>query len=97
VAFVVRFFSLPQEKEYNRTLMVDNNLLQIPIGDTVRIQGFEGSKAVATKLRQYGLFVGDQARILRKAPFAGPVLLEVNGREIALSRGIALKILVERI
>jgi len=77
--------------------MVDNNLLQIPIGDTVRIQGFEGSKAVATKLRQYGLFVGDQARILRKAPFAGPVLLEVNGREIALSRGIALKILVERI
>ena len=75
--------------------MVMNNLLRVEIGTVVRIQSIEGGKALAFKLRQYGLFVGDQVRILRLAPFAGPVLLEVNGREIALGRGIAAKIMVE--
>jgi ferrous iron transport protein A len=75
--------------------MVNNTLLQVQIGATVRIQSLEGGNALAAKLRQYGLFIGDQARVLRMAPFAGPVLLEVNGREIALGRGIAAKIIVE--
>ena len=77
--------------------MVTNNLLQAQIGSTIRIQSFEGGKALASKLRQYGLFIGDQARVLRVGAFAGPVLLEVNGREIALGRGIAAKIFVEAI
>jgi ferrous iron transport protein A len=77
--------------------MVTNNLLQVQIGTTVRIQSFEGGKALASKLRQYGLFIGDQARVLRMGVFAGPVLLEVNGREIALGREIAAKINVETI
>jgi ferrous iron transport protein A len=77
--------------------MVINNLLQVKIGTTIRIQSFEGGKALASKLRQYGLFIGDQARVLRMGTFAGPILLEVNGREIALGRGIAAKIIVETI
>ena len=75
--------------------MVDNTLLHAPIGVQIRIKGFEGGRALKLKLRQYGLFIGDQARVLRLAPFAGPVLLEVNGREIALGRDIATKIIVE--
>ena len=75
--------------------MATNNLLQVQIGVTFRIHSFEGGNALASKLRQYGLFIGDQARVLRMAPFAGPVLLQVNGREIALGRGIAAKIMVE--
>lgn len=77
--------------------MGKNILLQAQIGKTVRIQGVEGGKALAVKLRQYGLFIGDQARIIRQAPFDGPILLEVNGREIALGRGIAAKVIVEEI
>lgn len=50
---------------------------------------------MVSKLRQYGLFIGDEARVLRLAPFEGPILLEVNGREIALGRGIAVRIMVE--
>jgi Fe2+ transport system protein FeoA len=75
--------------------MGTNNLLQVKLGATVRIQSFQGRRGVATKLRQYGLFVGDQARVIRLAPFSGPVLLEVNGREIALSRDIAAGVIVE--
>lgn len=77
--------------------MGNKNLLQIEIGATVRILGFEGSKAVSAKLRQYGLFIGDKAQVVRQAPFAGPVLLEVGGREIALSQDIAARVIVEDI
>ena len=77
------------------TFMVSNTLLQTQIGVIVRIKGFDGSQVLAAKLRQYGLFAGDQVRVLRLAPFAGPVLIEVNGREIALGRGIAARISVE--
>jgi ferrous iron transport protein A len=75
--------------------MVNNTLLHAKAGTTVRIQGFEGGKALASKLRQYGIFIGDQARVIQFAPFAGPVLLEVNGREIALGRRIAARVIVE--
>lgn len=48
-----------------------------------------------SRLTQHGLFVGDRIRVLRAAPLQGPLLVEVNGREIALGRRIAEKIIVE--
>jgi len=44
---------------------------------------------------QYGLHVGDELRMVRIAPLGGPVLIEVNGREIALGTVLAEKIIVE--
>ncbi len=75
--------------------MVKFALLEAQAGATVRIREFEGGPDVAAKLRQYGIFAGDMARIIRFAPLQGPVLLEVNGREIALGRKMASKIIVE--
>lgn len=75
--------------------MEKTSLLDTPIGATVRISGFDGRKSVATKLRQYGLFIGDLVRVLRHGSFEGPVLVELNGREIALGREIASKVIVE--
>lgn len=71
------------------------NLLQAPIGARLRIHSLEGGRGLDRKLRQYGLFAGDEARLLRRAPFGGPLLIEVNGREIALGRGVAASVLVE--
>jgi len=48
-----------------------------------------------SKLNQLGLQVGDKLHVLRRAPFGGPVLVECNGREVALGRGVAEKIIVE--
>ena len=47
------------------------------------------------KLRQLGLLPGDLARVMRHAPFGGPIMIEVNGRTIALGKGVAAKIAVE--
>lgn len=67
-------------------------LLDIPLNVQVRLSSFDEVRA---KLNQYGLYVGDVVRVLRVAPLGGPLLVEVNGREIALGHAVAEKILVE--
>lgn len=73
------------------------DLLDVAMGKWVRIIKIQGGAGLDLKLQSIGLMLGVTARIKRQAPFGGPVLLEVNGREIALGRGIAEKVEVEEI
>jgi ferrous iron transport protein A len=70
-------------------------LLQAENGKSVRITGFEGGTGVEHKLRQLGLVPGDIAQVVRQAPFGGPMMVDVDGRLIAIGRGIASKVSVE--
>ena len=67
-------------------------LLQVQNGRTVRVLKINGGQGLAHKLHQLGLLPGDRAKVLRHAPLGGPVLVEVEGRSIALGRGVASKI-----
>jgi len=69
-------------------------LTQIETHKTVKILRIEGDRGLQDKLRQLGILPGDIASIIRHAPFGGPVLIEVGGREIALGQQIAFNILV---
>ena len=71
-------------------------LTEVEKGTQVRIAYIEGGRGCVSRLNRFGLYPGDLVRILRHAAFNGPILLEVRGMEIALGRGIASKILVER-
>ncbi len=70
-------------------------LLDIPKGKTVRIVGYHGGKNINFKLRQLGLSPGRVVKVLRYAPLGGPVMLDVEGRSIAIGRGIAARVEVE--
>ena len=70
-------------------------LMDVNNGQWVRVTDIHGGQELELKLRQLGVLPGDQARVMRHAPFGGPIMIEVNGRSIALGRGIAKKILVE--
>ena len=70
-------------------------LIDVEPGIRVKVVGFEGGEKFQDRLFQHGLYPGDRARILRTAPMKGPLLVEVSGREIALGRAVAKKILVE--
>ena len=70
-------------------------LLDAPLNQWLNVLVFEGGARMQARLSQHGLFAGDRVRVLRMAPLDGPLLVEVNGREIALGRGIAEKIFVE--
>lgn len=71
------------------------HLLQVEIGKTVRVVSFDGGVNLEHKLRQLGVMPGNIARMLRQAPLGGPVMVEIDGRSIAIGRGIAAKIIVE--
>jgi ferrous iron transport protein A len=71
------------------------NLLEVKNGKWVRVVNFRGGSGMQRRLSQLGFLPGNQVRIVRAAPFHGPLLLEVEGREIVLGRGIASHILVE--
>jgi ferrous iron transport protein A len=72
-------------------------LTEVDAGRTVRVLQFTGGRGLEGKLRQLGLYTGGNVQIVRKAPFHGPLLVELDGREIALGYGIANKIVVEGI
>ena len=73
------------------------HLLDIEQNIWVKVTGLEGGRNLADKLNQYGFFIGDRVRVLRRAPMGGPLLIEVDGREMALGRGVAAKIKVETV
>jgi ferrous iron transport protein A len=47
------------------------------------------------RLRTMGIREGKSVRILAIHPMAGPLVLEVDGREITVGRGIAQRIMVQ--
>ncbi len=49
------------------------------------------------RLAQLGFLPGNRVRIIRVAPFRGPLIMEVEGREIVLGRRVASHIIVEYI
>ena len=61
----------------------------------VKITRVEGGNSIEYKLLQMGITPGTQTRVIRRAPFGGPLLMEVNGLEVALSREVAARIWVE--
>ena len=70
-------------------------LLDVENGSWIQIIGYSDGKEIERKLRQLGLNPGTCGKVVRQAPFGGPILIEVDGRSIALGRGIANKIEVE--
>jgi len=72
-------------------------LLDSPKGQLVRVLDYQGGKGVTHKLRQLGLCPGREVKVLRYAPLGGPVMIDVEGRSVALGRGIAARVQVEKI
>jgi ferrous iron transport protein A len=73
------------------------NLLKINNGRWVKVVGFRGGHGMERRLSQLGFIPGNKIRIIRSAPFHGPLLVQVEGREVVLGRGVAAHILVEYI
>jgi ferrous iron transport protein A len=71
------------------------NLLHVNNGQWVKVVGFVGGFGMERRLAQMGFLPGNKVRIIRSAPFHGPLLIEVEGREIVIGRGVAHRIVVE--
>ena len=68
---------------------------QAHANSTLKITSISGGWGVRQNLNEVGLHVGDSIRILRKAPFGGPLIVVSHGAKVAVGRQLAEKIKVE--
>jgi ferrous iron transport protein A len=76
--------------------MNEKTLSQLKQGDTATIIALHGGCAFQHRLRSVGLKEGKLLRVVAKHHFAGPVVVEIERRQITIGRGMAHKIVVER-
>ncbi len=57
---------------------------EYPIGATARILHYTHNDAFTERLREFGLIPGTLIRLLRKAPFKGPIEIQYRHSRIVL-------------
>jgi ferrous iron transport protein A len=72
-------------------------LIDVEHNQEVRIVDIRGGKGVTRKLQELSLMPGDIITVKKRAPLQGPLLVEAHGRSVALGRGVAAKVDVERV
>ncbi|HKJ69152.1 MAG TPA: FeoA domain-containing protein [bacterium] len=73
------------------------NLLEVKSHKTLKISQIDGGQNVRKKLSVMGIGVDSSIKVIRNAPFAGPLIIEHAGSQTAIGRGIAAKIQVEEL
>ena len=75
---------------------MNSSLLNIKNGEFVIVREI-GESSLKVKLIEMGLILGKQIEVLYRAPFGGPIAIDVEGYVLSLRRDEAKMIVVERI
>lgn len=70
-------------------------LVNLPDNKEAVVRDFTGGKNLETRFEALGILRGKKIKRISRQFFGGPVTVEIDGRETALGRGMAYKILVE--
>ncbi len=74
-----------------------STLADIPIGKRGRVVRVRGGAELLRRLMDMGLVRGSEFKVLRNAPLEDPVEIEVKGYRLAIRRGEAGNVEVERV
>ena len=69
---------------------------QLRQGELATVVSLNGGCEFQRKLRSVGIKEGKTVRMVASHPFSGPLVVEVDGRQITLGRGMAQRIAVAR-
>jgi len=69
-------------------------LFQANSGQKLSVVDVLGGPGLRRRLAQLGILPGTHLQVVRHAAFGGPLLVDVEGRVIAIGKGIAAKVLV---
>lgn len=72
-----------------------SNLYQAGASTTIKILLIQGGWETRRCFNQIGIHAGDRVRILSKAPFGGPLVIENRGGQVAIGKQLAEKVQVE--
>lgn len=70
-------------------------LTDLELGQRGEIISIMGGLMAIKRLADLGLISGTRVKVIKKAPFSGPIKIEVRGSRLVLGRGLASKILVK--
>ncbi len=62
---------------------------------TLRILLITGGWEIRRSFNEIGIHPGDRVRVLRRAPFGGPLVIDNRGTHVAVGKQLAEKIRVE--
>lgn len=70
------------------------NLYQVEKGEKVEVVEIQGGWGIRQRLNQMGIHPGDSMVVKRSGIIGGPVLIQIQGTEVAIGRGMARRIFV---
>lgn len=76
---------------------MDKRLIKFEEGDKVKILEVKAGEGAELNLQQLGLDIGSEITISKKLPLEGPVSAMHNGKPIVIGRGLAAKVVAEKI
>ncbi len=71
-------------------------LIDLRVGERAEISFVEGARAIVKRLVDMGLTRGTEVKVLKVAPFNGPIEVLVRGSRLIISRELASKVFVIR-
>lgn len=71
-------------------------LLQLHVGEQGRITRIIGGQSACKRLNELGLVPGVQVELVNRIS-SGPVMIRVKGSKLALGKGLAQKVEIEKI
>jgi Fe2+ transport system protein FeoA len=73
-----------------------SRLIDLKSGDVFKIVGFDEScKNFKQRLQELGIKKGELGQVINKS-FFGPIEIDIDGRKVAIGRGMAKKINVKK-
>lgn len=70
-------------------------LTQLRTGQKAIILRLEGGQGFQRNVRTRGIREGKILEVVTRHPIGGPIVIEIDGRETAIGRGMAKRIIVE--
>ncbi|MDD3373226.1 FeoA family protein [Methanoculleus bourgensis] len=74
---------------------MEETLLDLEPGVQGTVARFAGTPGFMRKLRTIGIREGKTLVVVARHPLGGPVVVEVDGREVTLGRGMAERVIVD--
>ena len=70
-------------------------LTHLRTGQKAKILRLEGGQGFQRNVRSRGIREGKILEVVTRHPIGGPIVIEIDGRETAIGRGMARRIIVE--
>lgn len=69
-------------------------LLDLKVGETAVVMKMSGGFRMQVQLKNLGFHEGVAVTLVRKSAIGGPLMVTINGSNVAIGRGIASRILI---